>query len=116
MSETLLRLPRKRAQERRLGHFWQVKLSLLVDGATTAEDADEIAARLGGYPEVRLDGVEQNLLAGTVTIAVTLPAFDAVHAVDRAAHVARECAIASDRSLPAVVRVSGGPGRPARPN
>lgn len=114
MPDTLLRAPHRRVDEQARSHFWQVTLALLVDGGAAADDAGEIAARIGGYPEVRLDGVEQDLEAGTVTIALTLPAFDAVHAVDRAAHVARECAIAGDRSLPAVLRATSGPGRPAR--
>lgn len=107
MTDTMLRPPKRRAGERT--RFWQVRLSLRVDGHP--EDAEALAQAIAGYPDIRLERVEQNPLAGVFTITMTLPAFDAVHAVTRATHVARECAIAADRSLPEAVRVSSGPGR-----
>jgi hypothetical protein len=112
MTDTMLRPPPRRPGARTC--FWQVELSVAVDGSWSPSDAKAMAAAVGGYPDLRLEGVEHDPAAGTVAISLTLPAFDAVHAIERAAHFTRECGPAADHGLAMIVRATGGPGRAPR--
>ncbi len=110
MTDTMVESPPQGQPVR--DRFWEVELTLRLDDTLDRADCDAIAAAVRGYPDVRLKLMDQDVLLGMLQLTLLLPAYDAVHAVERAAHVAREAALASERSMPVIVHVASSASRP----